>query len=150
MRTGRVRRIAALLALFGIVQTLAPTLLRHVRPSLSVSIRFRVSTDHSELGVVPATVTSETPASDSEANGETSGESSDATDLLKLEGLTWLEGTAPSHLTRGPYPLAHAGPPLRTPAASNGSIRDRWQSWRLEASRTEPPPLTAQLCRFLC
>jgi hypothetical protein len=135
------------LAILGIVQTFAPTLMRHVRPSLSVSIRFRVSTLHSECGLAlsltPLTV-------EPEGTQEVPAESTDTAEVPELESLCWVEGTETS---RAVERFSSAAEPLTiipVPSSTDAPERVRRDSWTLGLARKAPADLPAQLCRFLC
>jgi hypothetical protein len=140
------QRLAVVLAIVGLAPTLASKLVRPVRPSLSVSIRFRVSTLHSECGLL--TASTPLPVAP-EHDGETAEETTDSGEFLEPEGVSWLEGTAPSrwvHRVRVVAPTAYSPPPSR----SNASERLRRNTRTLAVARSTPAERAAELCRFLC
>jgi hypothetical protein len=142
-----MQRLGVVLAILGLVQTLAPTLMRHIRPSLSISIRFRVSTLHSECGQV-AVLTPPTVAPEGAQEG--SAESTDSTEVLELESLCWFEGTETPRVV--PRFSAAAEPVVIMPVPSStddpGQVRNA--SWTLGLARRAPTDRSTQLCRFLC
>jgi hypothetical protein len=143
----RTRRLGVAVALFALVQTLAPTLVRHVGPSLSVSIRFRVSTLHSECGLLlPATA----PTAEPEGAGEAPAESTNSNGVLELESLCWVDGTESSRSVQ--RLSATVEPMTLTPVPSrlDATERLRLNAWALGVARRVPGDPSAQLCRFLC
>ena len=143
----RTQRLGVVVALFALVQTLAPTLVHHVGPSLSVSIRFRVSTLHSECGLLlPATA----PTAEAEGAREIPAESTDSTEVLELESLCWVDGTEPSRSVQ--RLSASVEPMTLTPVPSrlDATERLRRDAWALGVARRVPSDLSTQLCRFLC
>jgi hypothetical protein len=142
-----MHRLGVVLAIFGLVQTLAPMLLHHVGPSLSVSIRFRVSTLHSECGLLlPATA----PLAAPEGAGEGPAESTDSSEVPELESLCWVEGTESS---RSVQRLSSAVEPMTltpVPSCVDTAERIRRDAWTLGLARMAPADLSARLCRFLC
>jgi len=152
-RPSRTLRLAVILAIFGLGQTLAPSLLRHSRPSLKVSQRFSVPTPLTAVDVerlVTTATTSEASWSEAEPENESSEAPTGSNDLLELENLTWPEGTTPRRSVQGSHPRDLAALSTSLPVVEDSSERARGRDWSLSVSRATPVKLTARLCRFLC
>jgi hypothetical protein len=143
----RRQQLGIVLAIFGLIQTVVPTFAHHVGPALSVAIRFRISTLHSECGLLlPATPATTAP----DGAGEIPVESTDSTEVLELESLCWVDGTESS---RSLQRLSATIEPLTlTPVPSHldAVVRLRRDAWMLGVAQRVPSNVTARLCRFLC
>jgi len=139
------------LAIFGFAPTLAPMLMRDVRPSLSLSNRFRFSTLHSDRALLMAsTPPMAVPEDEEEPVEETAEDTTDSNESLELESVTWLEGTAPSRWVQGPRALASPTDSAARPSRSTASERLRRQTQTLAVALSTPGERAAELCRFLC
>jgi hypothetical protein len=146
-RTSRSRRLAVVLAILGLVQTFVPMLLRHARPSLSLSIRFQVPAHKPEIALITS---STSPVSGQPWENEPTEESTDSQNVGELESLTWPEGTAPRQWSQDPRVLAGAALSLPIPSLTSRAESGRRHSWNLDLDRAAPVKLSTQLCRFLC
>jgi hypothetical protein len=135
-------RVATVLVILGLVQSIVPSLFRIDRSTLSISSRHATPASDEARG---SFLISQTLNVESRQENEADGETTDSSELL--ECILWQEGIAERRSDRL-FDLSRSPDRLIEDQGRNVSeLRRSWSRSTLGSSRESLP---AKLCRFLC